>query len=284
MENNNPHITDFRHGFSQGYTRLVGLDDVTSMEFGILRLASGKEFKGQESNLETQLVLLVGKGTIEVDGKSYLVERRDLFRTNPWAFDLPACSSYNIRADNDDFEMAVIKTENSKSFTPAVVRPEDVPYEQRGQGQVSGAMHRIVKAIFGDPLAPVHLPESNLVVGEVVNFPGKWSSYPPHGHPQPEIYYYRFDKSQGFGGAFLAERSGQNGKVYELRNHDLVKITNGVGHAQVAAPGYAMWYLWFIRHLEGNRYEGSPPFKFFEEHTWINEPGADEKLLKPEET
>ncbi len=42
-------------------------------------------------------------------------------------------------------------------------------------------------------------PQSNLVMGEVFNQPGRWSSYPPHHHPQPEVYYYQFEHPEGFG-------------------------------------------------------------------------------------
>ena len=48
-----------------------------------------------------------------------------------------------------------------------------------------------------------------MVLGEVVNLPGKWSSYPPHHHPQPECYFYRFDKPMGFGAGW------GNGEIYE---------------------------------------------------------------------
>lgn len=263
------HITKFREGFPRGYTQATGLDDITQMEFGILKLAPGEVFEREESDIETQLVILTGAGVVEVGSKTYGVGREDVFRQNPHAFDLSTGHKYRIEAKDGELEVAVIKTKNKKTFAPLVMAPKDVPGEQRGKGLVGGAMHRIVKAIFDDSNAP----QSNLVVGEVVNFPGRWSSYPPHGHPQPEIYYYRFDKPQGFGISVFDD------EAYILRNHDAVRILNNVGHSQVAAPAYAMWYLWFIRHLEGNRYSG---FTFYPEHDWINKSGA--KILTPEET
>ena len=85
-----------------------------------------------------------------------------------------------------------------------------------------------------------------MVLGEVVNLPGRWSSYPPHGHPQPEVYLYYFEKPMGFGASWV------NGEVHEVHHHGASIITEGT-HQQVMAPGYACCYTWGIRHLDGNR-------------------------------
>ncbi len=260
----NVHITKHRAGFPFGYTRVLGLDETTNnvgMEFGILRLGSlgshwnrGVDLRG--SDVETQLILLNGEGVITVEDETFEVARHSLFDENPWAFDLPARCPFEI-STKKGIEVAVIRAANKKTFKPVVLRPEDIPAEQRGEGVVSGTMHRIVKAIFGDPMAlkRARPKASNLVVGEVINFPGRWSSYPPHHHIHDEVYYYRFDKRSGLGGCFLNE------DAYVVHDHDVVKIMNCVGHAQTSAPGYAMWYLWFIRQREGNRYEGNPPLR-----------------------
>jgi 5-deoxy-glucuronate isomerase len=104
-----------------------------------------------------------------------------------------------------------------------------------------------------------------LVLGEVVTLPGGWSSYPPHHHPQPEIYHYRFTHPQGYGHAELGER------VVKVHQFDTVKIPAGKDHAQCAAPGYGMYYSWVIRHLPQAPY--TVP-EFADEHRWTMEPGA----------
>ena len=96
-----------------------------------------------------------------------------------------------------------------------------------------------------------------------MNYPGRWSSYPPHHHPQAEIYHYRFTLPQGYGHAELGD------EVYQVRSYDTIKILDGVSHAQVSAPGYGMYYIWVVRHLPGNRYTG---FRFTEEHQWVLDP------------
>ena len=58
-------------------------------------------------------------------------------------------------------------------------------------------------------------PETNFFIGEVVHFPGKWSSYPPHQHVEPELYYYKFLPENGYG---LAEYGDD---AFKVKNNDL---------------------------------------------------------------
>jgi len=50
------------------------------------------------------------------------------------------------------------------------------------------------------------------------------------------------------------------------RNNDTIIIPGRKVHPQTSAPGYRMYYLWAIRHLENNPYKG---FEFREEHKWL---------------
>ena len=151
---------------------------------------------------------------------------------------------------------------NDKSFSCRFFFPGDVPNEHRGAGQVGGTCLRFVRTIFDGASSEA---EAQLVLGEVVTMPGRWSSYPPHHHPQPEIYHYRFTEPQGYGHAELGET------VLKVRQYDTVKIFDGYDHAQCAAPGYGMYYSWVIRHLPDRPY--TIP-EFTEEHRWIMEDSA----------
>jgi 5-deoxy-glucuronate isomerase len=106
-----------------------------------------------------------------------------------------------------------------------------------------------------------------MVLGEVINHPGKWSSYPPHDHPQPEVYHYRFFPSHGFG---HAEKENE---VFKVFNCDSYAIPPGVTHSQCAAPGYAMYYIWMIPHLPNDRF-GPDSRIFRNEHTWVMDGSA----------
>jgi 5-deoxy-glucuronate isomerase len=57
-----------------------------------------------------------------------------------------------------------------------------------------------------------------------------------------------------------------------VRAFDTLRIAAQQDHAQVAAPGYAMYYLWIVRHLENNAYSG---FEYSPEHVWMLDPNAE---------
>lgn len=255
------HVKKGRRGFNFGYTPLIG--DNTGLEFGILKIK--KEWYQRDPRHETCLVLLKGKGQFGVREEYQKVERNSIFDENPFCLLIPPGIGYKVVPEKE-MELATIKVSSFSSFNPVFFTPKEIQVEKRGKGLMDDTAYRLVKTIFDYS----NMPESNLVVGEVVTLPGRWSSYPPHHHPQPEIYFYRFWPETGFGFAQLGER------VLKVRHNDLVKILNGVTHPQVAAPGYVMWYLWVIRHLPNNPYIG---FEFEREHHWLLDQNA--KIWKP---
>jgi 5-deoxy-glucuronate isomerase len=97
-------------------------------------------------------------------------------------------------------------------FEPHLFEPKETADEYRGAGTMQETSTRIVRTTFDYSNAPY----SNLVIGEVIGFPGKWSSYPPHHHPQPEIYYY---KTNPKGGHAFAEVGDDVMKLSEKRHH-----------------------------------------------------------------
>lgn len=154
-------------------------------------------------------------------------------------------------------ELAVVEVASQAAFRPRALEPSAVRAEQRGQGRLDGTAHREVRTVIDDVAGP---PEARIVLGEVVNQPGRWSSYPPHHHPQAEVYHYRFTRPEGFGHAELDD------EVLKVRDRSTLLIPPGTTHAQCAAPGYGMWYLWAIRHLDGQRYTGPT---FDPTHAWV---------------
>ena len=146
--------------------------------------------------------------------------------------------------------------------------PDTVQTQHAGcHGELLGCMEREIKTFFDHDNAPF----SNMVLGEVLNHPGKWSSYPPHHHPQPEVYFYRFDYPQGFGAGFA------NGEIYQTGHNGLSVINHGF-HSQTAAPGYAMCYAWGIRHLEGDPWMKTRIDD--EAHEWLWKPDANEHIYQ----
>jgi 5-deoxy-glucuronate isomerase len=192
---------------------------------------------------------------VTVAGKATAIHRQNLFEEPPTALHVGPATAVTVTAKSGGAQFAVVRTTNDRTFAPRLFLPADLAPEYRGAGLVQNACLRNVRLIFDRAARP----EANLVVGEVVNYPGRWSSYPPHHHDQPEIYHYRFTAPHGYGHAELGD------DVVKVRDGDTVVIPPGRDHAQVSAPGYGMYYLWMIRHLPGNPYTG---FTFAEEHKW----------------
>lgn len=228
------------------------------MEFGVLRLRADAVHR-EQTKQETVLVLLSGRVEIATGARAFAAARTSLFDEKPATFHCGAGTAFQVRALGGAAEFAVVRTENSRALPPCFYSPDDVTTEDRGAGLAQGACRRFVRTIFDYTTRS----DSNLVIGEVVNFPGRWSSYPGHHHPQPEIYHYRFTLPQGYGHAELGDA------VFKVRDGDTVSIPGGLDHAQVSAPGYGMYYLWVVRHLPRRPYKG---FKFSPEHQWLLDP------------
>jgi len=264
------HITRHRDGFGNGVTEIVGFDDPaneTGIAMGTLKLAAGETYNAT-APFETAFLLMSGSVNLRLDNEPLELARGSLFDESASCLHLPAGSRISIYAQ-DDTEFTWYAVRNEAAFPARVFRPADVPNEHRGAGQVGGACLRFVRTIFDDTNSDAN---SQLVLGEVVTMPGRWSSYPPYHHAQPEIYHYRFTKPQGYGHAEHGE------SVFKVRQFDTVMILDGNDHAQAAAPGYGMYYSWVIRHLPDNRY--TVP-EFTEEHAWTMQPDAE--FWRPEE-
>lgn len=254
-------VTAHRAGFPYGATVVTregeGPLDV-GVDFSVVKMRAAEKIT-QASKKEAAWVLLSGRARVVV-GKEYVeVTRASLFDDRPWTFSVPGGERIGIEALSDDVEWAALHATNETAFAPRIFAPDDVQNEARGKGLAQDASLRTVRLVFD---ANIH-PESALVVGEVVNLPGRWSSYPPHHHAQPELYHYRFTQPQGYGHAELGD------DVFKVRQYDTLKILDGRDHPQCAAPGYGMYYLWVVRHQPGAKYTG---FVFDRDHEWVLDP------------
>jgi 5-deoxy-glucuronate isomerase len=261
-------ISRHREGFGPGYTAITTAGepgDDTGISLGVLKLAAGETHLATLVG-ETAFLLMQGRISGQVGGQGFELARDSLFDDSPACLHAAAGTPVEIRAAADS-ELTVYSCDNPATFLPRVFRPGDVADERRGEGQVGGRCLRLVRTIFDARTSP---PGVRLVLGEVVTLPGGWSSYPPHHHPQPEIYHYRFTHPQGFGHAEHGD------DVFKVRQYDTIRIRAGNDHAQAAAPGYGMYYAWVIRHLPGQPYDVP---EFTAEHAWTMTPDA--KIWEP---
>lgn len=249
----------FQAGY-QAITECNGQHSEMLMDFGILKLTPGMCFRDNQP-LERVFVLLYGEIEVEFEGQIVRGCRHTYTDDTIWSINLPQTVCATIRGIAEDSEIAVIRTENAKEFAPVVRAGRDIVEEIRGKGTMNETGTRIVRTAQDVQLSP----DSNIMFGEDMHYPGKWSGFPSHSHAQPEIYFYKFYPQNGFGLLKL----GDEGVL--LEHNDTVLIEPNLVHPQVAAPGYAMYYLWVIRHLEGNPYL-KPDFEA--EHLWVEQPGA----------
>lgn len=249
--------------FNNGYTALSeigGKNGDMLMDYGVLSLKKGQEWTDR-TELEKAYLLVQGEVEFCWDGEVRRVSRSDCFNELPYVLHLPKSKEGTIRCISDNAEVTVSRTENEMKFDPKFYEPGMYEDEYRGKGLMGETSTRIVREVFGYKTAPY----SKMVLGEVIGFPGKWSSYPPHHHHQPEIYYYKTLPENGFGFCDLGD------EVLKVTNNDTVFIRDGQIHPHVTAPGYALWYLWVIRHLDDDPYI-TPTF--VDEHKWVTEPNA----------
>ncbi|MDR0590011.1 MAG: 5-deoxy-glucuronate isomerase [Spirochaetaceae bacterium] len=260
------HKTPFARGYTPLVTRSGAAADML-MDFGVVTLLPGENW--ERSSRTDEQCLLLARGSAKITWQVNAagpgpehgdVSRPDLFDYSPWCLSVPRESKVFITAGKDGAEWYYAATDNPKKFRAKLFTPEECRSEFRGEGTMRETSTRIVRTCFDD----TNRSESNLVIGEVIGVPGKWSSYPPHHHPQPEIYHYRFRPEQGFGLTAIGDTP------YLIRDKDTILIREGQVHPQVTAPGYAMWYLWVIRHIDGAHYGPATHTPIFvEEHKWV---------------
>lgn len=233
---------------TRGYNKYADVDVEQGygslMDVGLLVLEAGDSYEFYSDKKEISWLMFAGQATAEFDGKVVEMNRPNPFDYNPWCLLMAAGNRCKLTAHAHS-EFYVQATYNDNQYGVYLYTPDETDTWRRGaDGELNDLIKRDVRTCYDYSTAPF----SNMVLGEVVNLPGRWSSYPPHGHPQPEVYYYYFEKPMGFGAGW------GNGELHELHHHGALIITEGV-HSQVMAPGYACCYAWGIRHLDGNPWD-----------------------------
>ncbi len=250
----------FKEGFDANGEKLLcemgGKNKEMNMTIKVKRLAKGGTYSILAPEDETAILILQGEMLVYWQDKSGKMVRESPFEKKPYC--LHVCRNTEIKVEAlADSEFIIQQTDNEREFAPVFYKPEDCLYQHFVKGQWEGTGYRICSTMFDYDNAPY----SNMVMGEVFNQPGRWSSYPPHHHPQPEVYYYRFNPSQGFGACF----NGEN--VYKSEDGDWCTITDGENHQQVTSPGYEMYYVWMIRHIDGDPWDKTRIYE--PEHEWL---------------
>lgn len=211
------------------------------MDIAVYELKKGEERTFSYPQSEMAVLLLTGEITFSWEGKKACGTRSSLIEEGPYCLHVSKDTTVTVTAKADS-QVLVQSTENENSFESIFYRPEDCTNDTFGEGLWENKMKRTVRTIFDYSNAPY----SNMVNGEVITHQGGWSSYTPHEHPQPEVYYYRYERPEGFGACFIGE------EAFKIKDGSCAAIPGGKTHPQTTAPGFPMYYCWMIRHLPGN--------------------------------
>jgi 5-deoxy-glucuronate isomerase len=158
----------------------------------------------------------------------------------------PAGTPLTLRAVDGPAQVAVAAAPAPGADAPParIIGPDDQRIAEVGEGNWA----RTVRTILG----PEH-PAGRLLLGETINPPGNWSSYPPHRHDRhdpprevnlEEVYLFRVDPPGGFGVQIRYDEEGHE-EAFLVRDDDIVAIRSGF-HPVVAASGYSLYYLWVM--------------------------------------
>lgn len=260
----------FHKQIGAGYNSYIdaAVDDMgTMMDVGLLCMEAGESYRILETEKESAVLLFSGKVQLRWGENEALADRPDTFRREGYCLLCPRGVEIEITALLHS-ELYIQQTVNEVDYEPVLYTPDTVDIEEAGaDGELLGGMRRDIKTYFDYDNAPF----SNMVLGEVLSFPGKWSSYPPHSHPQPEVYFFRFDRPQGFGCGFA------NDEIYKTEHNGCAVINFG-SHSQCTAPGYACVYAWGIRHLPNDPWKKTRIDE--EAHLWLGERDANVKIFK----
>ncbi len=211
------------------------------MDIRVYKMQSGETRSFQRDGEEIAVLLLSGKITYAWEGNSQTVSRLSVFEEGPWCVHASAGVKITVTAVEES-QILVQCTHNDASFEAKIYCPEDAPWSNSYEGKFGDVANRWVNTIFDHDIEPF----SNMVLGEVLNKRGNWSGYLPHKHPQPETYYFMFDRPEGFGASFVGDQ------VFKSVDGSFSAIPGGELHPQAVAPGFQMYTCWMIRHLDGN--------------------------------
>jgi 5-deoxy-glucuronate isomerase len=256
----------------KGLNTLVKPGEMEYIELDIFKGEKGDSYSFNSKDYEIGLIILTGKLNVTVDDIKYdnLGARRNVFDGNAYALYIPNNKEVKLEA-LENVEVAICKTRVKTDEEVKLIKPEDVIIRDVGvhnwRRDVKDIIDRRIKA-------------KRLLIGETINPPGNWSSYPPHKHDtnnypeevkMEEVYFYKINPPNGFGlqRVYTPERDIDN--VYLIEDNSLLLINRGY-HPVVSAPGYQLYYLWILAGDIRESIINDDP-----NHKWIK---AVEKIIK----
>ncbi|HSB90010.1 MAG TPA: 5-deoxy-glucuronate isomerase [Anaerolineales bacterium] len=225
----------------------VGDGGVHWLGLDVLRLAAGESWRGELKDEEAALVILSGRCTIGVSGKSEgrwegLGGRADIFAGPPAAVYTPRRSRIEVKAETK-LELAIAKAPCEVDLPAKLISPGDVKVVSAGMANWRRDVRLVIAP--GSPLS------QRLIVGETINPPGNWSGIPPHKHDTKsaaenileEFYLFKVKPAEGYGIQVMNDDGNDVAAI--VRGDDVAVLQSGY-HPTCAAPGMTVAYLWVL--------------------------------------
>jgi len=209
--------------------------------FNLIKLKEGEAFESRLEEYETIWVVLHGNCDIRVDERDFknIGKRKDIWSGRAESVYVPIMADVRIKA-NTDIEIAVGGGKYDEKFEPFLIGEEDVKMVDVGSSETKS--HRQIFHILGQH----HKGRcGRLLVSELWAEEGCWSGYPPHKHdtdnlPEEtdfeEVYHYRFNPENGFGGQYLMLKDGTE-TCFVTRDRDTFAFEQGY-HPTSTSPGH----------------------------------------------
>ena len=225
------------------------------LNFKARKMKTGDRWNSNTESYEMCIVLLGGKFSITSKWGEWITDnsRKDVFSGLPHAAYLPPNTEFEFTALSEEVDFAFAYTKSEKEFEGYFITPQKVNemgIEFRGGDNASRQINSILSP--GSSC-------SKLVCVEVYTPSGNWSSFPAHKHDSrkvdengkvteaelEEIYFYKFDKPQGFALQKVYTDDRSLDEIAEPHMNDVVLVPRGY-HPVSAGHGYNTYYLNFL--------------------------------------
>jgi 5-deoxy-glucuronate isomerase len=185
---------------------------------------------------EIGFVCLNGNGTIQVDGKTYNLNKYD-------ALYLPI-EKRCIVSSKGAFDLAECAAPSSKKYPVQFVKFEEILKDPDLAKQAGFEPYaRTLHTLIGEK----NVQASRLLAGVTFSKDGNWTSWPPHDHwkEKEEIYLYIDMPHPNFGIHLNYTDYKEMEMVVPVWEGDAVAIKKGY-HYNVASPGTTVGFMWMM--------------------------------------
>ncbi|MFN4227664.1 MAG: 5-deoxy-glucuronate isomerase [Candidatus Ratteibacteria bacterium] len=228
----------------EGYQKILSPEnsDLKLLSFSMIKKEEGV-YEGNTEKEEKVFVITEGKCKFYVE-KNLIgtMKRKNVFEEPPMAVYLPPYYEYKIEFEKKT-EICIVGCPGKGIGKPKFLNSKDIKFRRVGEETYFRNIADIITETF---------VAEKLLVGETINDPGNWSSYPPHKHdtnnpPEEyqleELYFFKIFPPKGFGIIRIFDDTEDN--LFLIKNNEIVTIPKGY-HPVGVIPKHQIYYLWAL--------------------------------------